>query len=42
MPLVDAHNLSHDLEDELRTAFGNDLGVIIHVEPEGYSYKKRD
>lgn len=42
MPLVDAHNLSHDLEDELRAAFGEDLGVIIHVEPEGYSYKKKD
>lgn len=42
MLLVDAHNLSHDLEDELRVAFGEDLGVIIHVEPEGYSYKKRD
>jgi cation diffusion facilitator family transporter len=42
MPLVDAHNLSHDLEDELRTEFGDDLGVIVHVEPEGYSYKKRD
>jgi cation diffusion facilitator family transporter len=25
MPLVDAHNLSHDLEDELRVAFGEDL-----------------
>ncbi len=42
MPLVDAHNLSHDLEDNLRTEFGDDLGVIVHVEPEGYSYKKRD
>jgi cation diffusion facilitator family transporter len=42
MPLVDAHNLSHDLEDQLRSEFGDDLGVIIHVEPEGYSYKKRD
>ncbi|PKM89468.1 MAG: cation transporter [Firmicutes bacterium HGW-Firmicutes-10] len=42
MPLVDAHNLSHDLEDELRSNFGDDLGVIVHVEPEGYSYKKKD
>ena len=42
MPLVDAHNLSHDLENELRSALGEDLGVIVHVEPEGYSYKKRD
>lgn len=42
MPLVDAHNLSHDLENELRSALGEDMGVIVHVEPEGYSYKKRD
>jgi cation diffusion facilitator family transporter len=42
MPLVEVHNLSHDLEDNLRKEFGDDLGVIVHVEPEGYSYEKRD
>ncbi len=42
MPLVDAHNLSHDLEEQLRHVFGDELGVIVHVEPEGYNYKKKD
>lgn len=42
MPLVDAHNLSHDLEEQLRESFGDEIGVIVHVEPEGYNYKKKD
>lgn len=40
MSLIAVHNLSHELEELLKSHYGNDLGVIVHVEPEGYHYIK--
>jgi cation diffusion facilitator family transporter len=40
MSLIAVHNLSHELEELLKAHYGNDLGVIVHVEPEGYHYIK--
>lgn len=40
MSLIAVHNLSHELGELLKAQYGNDLGVIVHVEPEGYHYIK--
>ncbi len=40
--LVDAHNLSHQLEESLQEAFDEDISVIVHVEPKGYHYTPKE
>lgn len=36
MSLIEVHDLSHELEDLLKQTFGEDIGVIVHVEPKDH------
>jgi len=42
MLLVQAHQLSHDLEDSLKQAFdGYEVSAVVHVEPKGVSSMRK-
>lgn len=38
MSLIEAHTLSHDLQESLKANISQDISLIAHVEPYGHSY----
>jgi cation diffusion facilitator family transporter len=41
MSLIDAHALSHELQENLRNNLNQDISLIVHVEPKGHPYNHK-
>lgn len=42
MSLIEAHNLSHELQESLRLNLNPDISLIAHIEPQGHPYNHQD